>query len=637
MLGRLNVTPPTQRGGWCYRYDAHDGTWLKSPPPDHGPLGPWAPVLFGAEDVDRALAADLLTCPFPSPQWPTGGRAMVTETHEGSDATSSREVDLTCELDVTDGLRVPACVHQLSWEGPDAIIVSHRQPHVAGFQWVVDRIRRGDSWGDAVRLHAFPPDRVAASIARDATASAPTYLMIEWLDHRRRVYHVGRETGGAITWTQVPVPEHVRLQLLGDTALLVPLLPWHVGHHTGGDVRAGSLLSAPVADLLEGHVTPRVVYDLAEGERMLNLAASRSRVLIGVRDFHSTRLLALDPHGGGGHEVARTDASTRLRATPVDVCDDACADAFWIESSGPVTPPQLAHVDARRPASLRTVEVGPTTFHDEDFTIQHHRLGLGSVPPVEFTVVAPRDMRLDGENPTVLTGYGAFSVPGHIDYLDLTGPSWLDRVTPDGRRCVYVFAHVGAGLRRVSRPWERLSGSVAQFLAVADCLADRGIARPERLGVLGVSHGGLLVMNAMLDRPTAFGAVVCRSAVLDLVGYPRLDGTAWTAEYGDPRDPTPRPALQALSPFHRISPGGGYPPVLLWSATNDDRVSPAHSRKTALKLTVAGATALYLETRGGGHDRLAASPVGAHGLAVTAAFFRRHLVEQLEVTREKLP
>lgn len=637
MAGRLGVKPPVQHAGQCYRYDAHRATWMTSPAPLSGPPRTWRPLSFGDPEVDTALAADLLPCPFPSGDHAMSPRAIVTVTHEGTDATSSAEVDLTHGTAVAGGLRVPACVHQVSWDGPDSLLVSHRSHLASGFHWVVDRVRRGAGWEGATRLHSFPQDRVAASIVRDATADDSRYLMTEWLDHRRRIYRLGRESSEGITWTRIQLPEHVRLQLLGDLALLVPLLPWRLDH--GGETSpAGSLLSSPVADLTAGTATPRMVFHPSAGQRMLSLAASRHRVLVVARDRVSTRLLSVDPSGSGVHEVAHTDAATRMRASPVDVHDAECADAFWVESAGPVTPPELAYVRARPPVSRRIVESGTPTFRHSDFAVHHHRLEPAALPPVEVTVVAPRDLPLDGENPTVLTGYGAFAVPGHLDYLDLTGPSWLDRPTPDGRRCVYAFAHVGAGLRKTTGPWERLTGSVAQFLAVAERLEELGIARPARLGVLGVSHGGLLIMNAVLDRPAAFGAVVCRSAVLDLLGYPRLDGTAWTEEYGDPRDPASRPALRALSPYHRISPGQDYPPVLLWSAANDDRVSPAHSRKVAARLTAVGAEAHYLETSAGGHDSLAASPVGAHGLAVTASFFRRHLVEQpRDVVSRKFP
>lgn len=551
---------------------------------------------------------------------------MIRFTYGGTDAAESREVDLVREVTVDGGLCVPRSVHELSWDGPDALIVSRRvEDGPGGFHWVVDRIRRGESWQDSTRLYDFAPDRVVASITRDPTAIPARYLMTEWLDHRRRVYRVGHVENGSLHWIPIPVPEYVRVQLLDDVVLLFPLAPWQID---GEVVPRGNLLATALADLINGTGRPRIVYRPAEQERILQLAFSRNYAMLAVRDTHWTRLVAVDPHRGDNQEIVRVDASTTVRATPVDITDDSCADEYWIKNAGPITPPRLMRADARPPTRRWIVEESQATFRHEDFTVRVSRTMRGPSPPIEYTVVAPADMPLDGENPTILSGYGGFHNPERVDYLDLTGPTWLDWAAPDGRRCVFVFAHVGRGLSRRSAPWERLAAAVEQFLAVADQMACDRIARPERLGALGVSHGGLLVMNAMVTRPTAFGAVACRSAVLDLLRYPELDGTAWTAEYGDPRDPSARRAMSSLSPYHRILADVRYPPVLLWSAADDDRVSPAHSRKTAARLDAAGGKVFYLESTSGGHDALGSSPAGAHGLAVTAAFFRRHLVER---------
>lgn len=627
MESRAHVASPVQRGGWCYRYDAHEGTWLRSQVHADRRLGPWHHLQYSAEEIDTTLASNFVVCPFSSSGWPAGSRAMIRFTHGATDAAESREVDLVREVVLNDGLRIPRSIHDLSWDGPDAVIVSRRvEDEAGGSHWVVDRIRRGESWENSTRLHDFARDRVAASITRDTTATPARYLMTEWLDHRRRTYRVGHLGDGGLHWTPIPVPEYVRVQLLGDVALLVPLAPWEIN---GNVVTAGDLLTAPLADLLSGTGTIQVVYRLAEQERMLRLACSRNYAMLVVRDTRWTKLIAVDPRRSETREITRIDASAAIRAIPVDITDDACSDEFWIESAGPVIPPKLVRVDAHRPTHCWVVEEGTGTFHHEDFTVQVSRVERGLLPPVEYTVVAPVDMPLDGQNPTILSGYGGFNVPERIDYLDLTGPTWLDRTTPESRRCVFVFANVGRGFNGRIAPWERLASSVEQFLAVADQLARDLVARPERLGALGVSHGGLLVLNAMLTRPTAFGAVSCRSAVLDLLRYPELDGTAWVAEYGDPRDPAARAAMLPHSPYHRISTGVRYPPVLLWSSADDDRVSPAHSRKTAARLRAAGGTAFYLESQGGGHDALGSTPVGAQGLALTAAFFRHHLVDRL--------
>lgn len=282
--------------------------------------------------------------------------------------------------------------------------------------------------------------------------------------------------------------------------------------------------------------------------------------------------------------------------------------------------------DASSPSRHWVVERGRSVFAENNFAVSVRRTISRTAPAVDYVIVAPADMPRDGENPTIISVYGGFQAHERIGYLDLTGPTWLDRRSSDGRRCVYVHAYVGrTDTRARLAPWSALSVSVDQFLDVAAALHDEGITRPARLGATGVSHGGLVAMNAMLRRPSTFGAVACRSAVLDLIRYPDLDGTSWIREYGDPRDAASRTAMLPISPFHRIVEGRSYPPVLLWASAGDDRVSPVHSRRVAARLDEVGADILYHEAASGGHDALGATAAGAYGIALTAAFFSRHL------------
>lgn len=618
------VTAPLQRGRWCFRFDAAESVWLRSPARDDRRLGPWDAVELGVgpRQIDPTRASNFVVCPYPSSRGSMTHRAMIRFSPGGADAAESREFDLARAEAVADGFRVPRSVHQLCWDGPDALIVSRRSVDDSGAtRWVVHRIKRERPRAPR-RIHEFAPDRVVAAIVRDVTATQPRYLMTEWLDHRRRTYHVCTRDKASGPWIPVPVPTNVRVQLMGHLALLVPLGPWPISEAVWN---SGDLLAASLSDLLNGDLRIRALHRAAGSRRILQLSFSRQRVLISEKYARRTRLLALDPVSGAVTEIATTDAATTIRATPVDVTNPLCADDCWIETVGPLTPPSLVRMNARRPARRWVVEEGRSTFADTSFTVSVRHTTAGAVSPVEYVVVAPADMPLDGENPTIISAYGGFQAHERIDYLDLTGPTWLDRRSADGRRCVFVHAFIGRGAAALDAPWTRLSKTVDHLLAVAAALDDDGIAHPARLGATGVSHGGLIVMNAMLRRPSSFGAVACRSAVLDLLHYPELDGTAWTGEYGDPRLAASRKAMLPVSPYHQIASDRRYPPVLLWSSANDDRVSPVHSRKAAARLDQVGADVLYLETARGGHDALGSTSAGAHGLALTAAFFRRHL------------
>jgi prolyl oligopeptidase len=164
------------------------------------------------------------------------------------------------------------------------------------------------------------------------------------------------------------------------------------------------------------------------------------------------------------------------------------------------------------------------------------------------------------------------------------------------------------------------------FVAVARDLIARGIATPDRLGIQGGSNGGLL-MGVMLTRhPELFGAIVGQVPMLDMLRFHRLlAGASWIAEYGDPDDPVERVHLAEYSPYHNLHSGQTYPPVLLVTSTRDDRVHPAHARKTAARLRELGHRVHYYENIEGGHGAAADNEQLAFKLSLIYEFLWREL------------
>ena len=84
-----------------------------------------------------------------------------------------------------------------------------------------------------------------------------------------------------------------------------------------------------------------------------------------------------------------------------------------------------------------------------------------------------------------------------------------------------------------------------------------------------------------------------------------LAGASWMAEYGDPREPADWDYLRQFSPYHNISGGQPYPPVLLITSTRDDRVHPGHARKMVARLREHDYDVSYYENIEGGHGAAA--------------------------------
>jgi prolyl oligopeptidase len=221
---------------------------------------------------------------------------------------------------------------------------------------------------------------------------------------------------------------------------------------------------------------------------------------------------------------------------------------------------------------------------------------------ISMFLVHRRDLALDGENPTYLTGYGGFNIsmtPAFSRSMLL----WLERGG------VIAIPNIRGGGEYGER-WHqegmlgRKQNSFDDFIAAAEWLIERKYTSPERLAIAGGSNGGLLMGAVLTQRPELFRAVIIQVPLLDMLRYHRfLIARLWIPEYGSADDPTQFAWLRGYSPYHHVRDGVHYPSVLLATAESDSRVDPLHARKMAARLQAATASSrpilLRLESRAG--------------------------------------
>src|SRR5262249_52625169 len=106
--------------------------------------------------------------------------------------------------------------------------------------------------------------------------------------------------------------------------------------------------------------------------------------------------------------------------------------------------------------------------------------------------------------------------------------------------------------------------------------------------------------------PSYYRAVVCESALLDMLRYTKLPpGASWIGEYGDPDDPEMAAVIRKYSPYQNVIAGVHYPKVFFYTSTGDDRVQPGHTRKMVGRMEEAGNHVLLYENMEGGHGAAA--------------------------------
>ena len=210
--------------------------------------------------------------------------------------------------------------------------------------------------------------------------------------------------------------------------------------------------------------------------------------------------------------------------------------------------------------------------------------------------------RLDGSAPTVLYGYGGYGIsqtPGYSGMRAL----WL----LNGG--VLAFASVRGG-GEYGDAWH-LAGALTQkqncfddFIASAEWLVKEGYTRPDRLGILGGSNGGILMGASMAQRPELFRAVATLVGVYDMLRVETTSNGAFNVtEYGTVKDEAQFKALHAYSPLHAVRDGVRYPAVLITAGENDPRVDSWHGKKLAARLQEATSSGqpVLLRMSGWGH------------------------------------
>jgi prolyl oligopeptidase len=221
---------------------------------------------------------------------------------------------------------------------------------------------------------------------------------------------------------------------------------------------------------------------------------------------------------------------------------------------------------------------------------------------VPMFITHKKGLKLDGNNPTYLYGYGGFDVSltpafsvGNLVWMEMGG--------------VYAQPSLRGGAE-YGEEWHLAGMKLKKqnvfddFIAAAEWLIKNKYTSTPKLSIGGGSNGGLLVGAALTQRPDLFGAALPAVGVMDMLRFQKFTiGWAWVSDYGSSEDPEEFKALYAYSPLHKIKPGTSYPPTLVTTADHDDRVWPGHSFKFAAALQAAqGGSApilIRIETKAG--------------------------------------
>lgn len=209
---------------------------------------------------------------------------------------------------------------------------------------------------------------------------------------------------------------------------------------------------------------------------------------------------------------------------------------------------------------------------------------------VPMFITYKKGIKMDGNNPTLLYGYGGFNV-------SLTPSFSTSRLVWMEQGGIYAQMNLRGG-GEYGEEWHK-AGTIMNkqnvfddCIAAAEYLIANKYTSASKLALQGGSNGGLLVGAVVNQRPDLFRVALPAVGVMDMLRYHKFTiGRYWATDYGTSEDSEEMfKYLMTYSPVHTVKANTEYPAVLVTTADHDDRVVPAHSFKyiSALQDTYKG-------------------------------------------------
>ena len=626
------------REGYLYNF-WQDGTnvrglWRRSPLAAYAAGRPVWETLLDVDALSRAENANWVYKGADC-QAGAGTRCILTLSNGGKDAAVRREFDVAAKSFVAGGFNLPEAKAGTSWLDNDTLLVATDWGTgtltTSGYPFVVKTLKRGQALADAKEIFRGAPSDVGVFGGDyESEDGTQVHLIIQattfFTANNFRVVDGKAE--------KIALPAKATVRGLHKGELIVTIEEdWTPPGGTAA-YKSGALLSITLDSATTATPNVKLLYGPGPRESIDGVVITRDAVLVAGYQNVRGRVLRYAYDG-------RQWLESQIALPPNGAVDFAGASPHdstaFVKFTDFLHPDTLFAIDART-SSARAVQSLPAQFDSSKLVTEQFEATSKDGTKVPYFVVRPRDAQMNGENPTLLYGYGGFQVSYPPFYSGLNGKLWLERGG------VYVLANIRGG-GEFGPAWHQAGLKLKRqvvyddFIAVAEDLIARKITSPRRLGIQGGSNGGLLMGVMLTQRPELFRAAVVQVPLLDMLGYAdanMLAGASWVDEYGDPRlGPDGKPThpdeyayLARLSPYRNMNPAAVASAMPFFvTSTKDDRVHPGHARKMAARLEAAGAPFYYYENIDGGHSAAANQQEVARRRALEAVYLSQRLMD----------
>jgi len=546
---------------------------------------------------------------------PKCSRAMLKLSLGGVDPAIYREFDINQKQFVKNGFALAESNAEVNWFDKDTLWVNSK---VDGNYVRVALWKRGQPLEKAKEVFVGPSTDLRSRGQTVYRPEARYDIVSRRLSfHKSKIYIYDPKLE---TLRLVPVPTTSKFEVPFNHQLLFTLRDdWQVPN--GPIYKPGSLIAIDLASLSDPkHLKTSLIFAPSLVSHIEYVTSTKNTVLVNVlTNVYGEIRKYQYADGKWNYTKLPLPEKGHVNVINTEPTHDNCLLIY----EDYLTPIKLYYYYSQN-NKLEVLKNDYSSFASDQFETNQYFATSKDGTKVPYFVTHRKNLAFNNANPTLLHGYGGFGDPELPAYLPAVGKCWLEKGG------VYVDANIRGGGEygakwHLSAVQTKRQKSYDDFIAVAEDLIQRKITSPKHLGISGTSNGGLLVGAVITQRPDLFNAAICGQPVLDLLNYRDLDGDSWIDEYGDPQDPKMHAALKRQSPYEQVYKSKEYPPVFFMTATNDDRVHPAHARKMADKMESQGHPVFFYESKQGGHVHSADLKDDAFKEALKFAYLEKRL------------
>jgi prolyl oligopeptidase len=625
MDSNARIPMASKRGDFYYNFwrdkENPRGLWRRTTLDEYRKAEPKWEVILDLDSLSTKenenwvwRSADLLRPDF--------NRCLITLSRGGADANVTREFDMTTREFVADGFSRPESKGGMGWIDLDHCYVytdfGPGSMTTSGYPRIAKLWKRGTPISEAkVIYEGQDTDMSIAAIHDDSPGYERSFVSRTLAFYNDELYYVQKDN----SLVKLDIPNSVEKSVAHQYLACQLRDPWEVG---GKTYAAGSLLVMLFDDFLAGKRNFEVLFQPTDKSALASFSFTKDNLILNVLEDVKNRIYVCTA-GAKGWTREPLKGAPEFGSVSVSPVDSDESNAYWMTSTDYLTPTTLYYGElGGNPEKLKQL---PAFFDSEGLTITQKFATSKDGTRVPYFMVSRKDMKLDGNSPTLLYGYGGFEISLTPGYNASVGRAWL---TQGG---VYVVANIRGGGEYGPR-WHKAAlrenrlRAYEDFAAVAEDLFKSKVTSPSKLGIQGGSNGGLLMGNMLTLYPNMFKAVVCQVPLLDMKRYNHLlAGASWMAEYGDPDKTEDWAFIQKFSPYQNVKSGEKYPSILFTTSTRDDRVHPGHARKMMARMMEQGHDVLYYENIEGGHGGAANNKQAAYMQALAYTFLHDQLFD----------